>query len=175
MRRRWIDAFVVQSLVGAAALAMLGRSVGAGHLVITGAAACLSRPFSGPRVYVAAFLGVLAAQAWLPEAFPALGRSNVWWDGAHFAVSAAATPIVLGLLTSYAPTGSDRAAQLTTVIAAVALTVFAGVVWELLEWRVDALTGMQLAKGYADTMHDLLADTIGALVGAAVITLEGGI
>ena len=151
-----------QFILVTAILLGLGRWLTAGHWSVTAIAALVAQPAPRWNRPNALFLAVLSAQAWATLALPSLGRSNTWWDIAHLSVSAAAAPVVYRAIL-----GTEWAVSRSAVVVltAAALTVTAGVAWELLEWQIDALLHLHLARGYADTMHDLLADTTGALIG----------
>jgi uncharacterized membrane protein YjdF len=53
------------------------------------------------------------------------------------------------------------------VTAALGITV--GALWEIFEWRSDAWVGTSLSEGNDDTNGDLVRDTLGSLVGAALL------
>lgn len=158
-----------QLILGAAILLALGRWLAAGHWSVTATAALIARPAPRWKLPNALFLSVLTAQAWATLLLPSLARSNTWWDVAHLTVSAAATPVVYrAILENARP--EPAVSRLAAVLTAAALTITGGVVWELLEWRIDAVLHLHLARGYIDTMHDLLADTTGALIGGIYLT-----
>jgi hypothetical protein len=46
-----------------------------------------------------------------------------------------------------------------------------GAIWEIAEWRMDAAGWTNLSEGNDDTVGDLIADTSGSLVGAALLLL----
>ena len=56
-------------------------------------------------------------------------------------------------------------------IVAWCLGIAIGAVWELYEWRSDAWLGTDLSEGNDDTNGDLLRDTLGSLVGAALLVV----
>src|SRR5690606_12135565 len=55
---------------------------------------------------------------------------------------------------------------------AVTFAVFLGVIWEIFEWMIDKVApwfNMQSTEtGVDDTMHDLIVDTLGAVIVAAM-------
>jgi len=164
MTDRFLRVAQGQFILGAMILLGLGRWLATGLWSVYATAALIARPGARWKLPNTLFLGVLGAQAWATLALPSLGRSNTWWDVAHLTVSAAAAPVVYRAILGYErETAVSRSA--VVVLTAAALTITAGVAWELLEWQVDAVFHLRLARGYADTMHDLLADTTGALIG----------
>ncbi|WP_448618300.1 hypothetical protein [Geodermatophilus sp. URMC 65] len=52
-----------------------------------------------------------------------------------------------------------------------ALGIAVGALWELFEWRSDAWFGTQLSEDNDDTNGDLFRDTLGSLVGAALLVV----
>lgn len=48
------------------------------------------------------------------------------------------------------------------------LGIAIGALWEIFEWRSDAWFGTSLSPGNDDTVGDLVRDSIGALLGAAL-------
>nr|WP_298985956.1 hypothetical protein [uncultured Micrococcus sp.] len=57
---------------------------------------------------------------------------------------------------------------LVAVLALASLTVTLGVVWEIAEWWAHHAVSEEIGVGYDDTLGDLLADSLGALVGSAL-------
>ena len=92
-----------------------------------------------------------------------------WWDmmlhGAS-AVGLGLTGVVLMLILLK----GDRmkAAPLIVALFAFCFAVAAGVIWEIYEYAMDRMFGMNMQKsGLPDTMWDLIIDCAGAIAGAA--------
>ena len=61
-----------------------------------------------------------------------------------------------------------KAAPLTVAFFAFCFAVMIGAVWEIWEFTLDQLFGLNTQKsGLVDTMWDLIVDAIGALIGAS--------
>jgi hypothetical protein len=52
-----------------------------------------------------------------------------------------------------------------------ALGLAVGAVWEILEFAADEVVGSQLSLGNRDTVGELVADGVGALVGGALLVI----
>jgi hypothetical protein len=112
---------------------------------VTAAAALIVRPGRQWHRPNTIFLAVLSAQAWATTILPPLARSNAWWDIAHLTVSAAAAPVLYrAVILEADPRQSVVSRRAVIALTAAALTVTAGVAWELLEWRIDAATRLCL-------------------------------
>ena len=91
------------------------------------------------------------------------------WDHLTHAMSASLIAalgfIIVTSIDKYAESVYLPRAFLALLI--VMLTMAVGVVWELMEYIIDAATGSHLQYSLDDTMKDLLFDTIGGLLVAA--------
>jgi hypothetical protein len=56
-------------------------------------------------------------------------------------------------------------------ILSVAFGVALGALWEIAEWSMDATGWTSLSEDNDDTVGDLIADTVGSLVGGALLLL----
>lgn len=56
-------------------------------------------------------------------------------------------------------------------VVTLALGLALGALWEILEFAADEFVGSQLSLGNRDTIGDLVADGVGALVGAALLVV----
>jgi GT2 family glycosyltransferase len=97
-----------------------------------------------------------------------------WPDiGSHLVIPLLAAPVVyqavarLGAVPPAAGGGLRQGVGAGVVTAAGVIAL--GAVWELVEWGADAVFGTDYSQGYTDTLTDLLADTIAAIAGAALI------
>jgi uncharacterized membrane protein YjdF len=85
-----------------------------------------------------------------------------WIDKAlHGFTGFAATLAALYLLRHRLDEAIERVPWIV-VAACVSFGLAIGLAWELLEWLGDALYGLNLIKGPADTAMDLLMDALGA-------------
>lgn len=85
--------------------------------------------------------------------------------GGHLLLSAAAASVLF--YGASALFDGTRAAWLGAIIS----TAFLGVLWETIEYASDQLFGTNMSLSPADTRGDLLADLIGASVGASIALL----
>ena len=97
-----------------------------------------------------------------------------WPDtGSHLVIPLLAAPVIyqaLARLDAVPPAGDAGVRRLVGAAVVTAAGVIAlGAVWELVEWRADAVFGTDYSQGYTDTLTDLLADTIAAVAGAALV------
>lgn len=90
-----------------------------------------------------------------------------WFDKALHCYTIGALTLALSLaLYGRALTGArDRRLVLILVIAAVGLGI--GARWEIAEWGYDRFTPGNAIKGKDDTITDLIADALGALIAGA--------
>ncbi len=92
-----------------------------------------------------------------------------WWD--TFLHGGAAIGFgLIGFVFVFIQFGGERYSAPPLVIAGIAFcfSVTIGCVWEVFEFGMDQIFGMNMQKsGLIDTMYDLIVDVIGALFGAA--------
>ncbi|MGY3129255.1 hypothetical protein ACVWW9_002784 [Agrococcus sp. UYP33] len=115
---------------------------------------------------------VLLAAAWcatlgLYETVPALDLVAHVASGAVLALLARALLLQAGLLPG-GDGGRAAAARMLHVVSGVALL---GLLWELGEWAGNTFITTAIRVGYADTLSDLVADVVGAIVAVVVIEL----
>jgi hypothetical protein len=160
-------------VVGAAAFALAGD--GRGALLLGGAAAVAwaVRPVLLPRVYDLALVLALTLQAW-GEAL-GLYDSLAWFDNVvHFSLPFFGAPtlyIVLARL-DVVPDPKDETDlrhYVGIAIVTFALGVALGGLWEIAEWAADNTLGSSLQLDNDDTVGDLIADSLGALCGSALL------
>lgn len=114
---------------------------------------------------------VLGASAWFAaigayQVVPGLDLAAHLASGAVLALLTRTILLRTGLLPAE-PGG--RAARVLHVTTAVAML---GLLWELGEWAGHALITPDIGVGYEDTLTDLVADAIGALI--TVLAVEAG-
>jgi hypothetical protein len=160
-------------VVGAVAFALAGD--GRGALLLGGAAvvAFAVRPLLLPRAYDLCLVVALTLQAW-GEAL-GLYDSISWFDNVvHFSLPFFGAPtlyIVLARLDVVPDPKDDTQLRHYVGIAIVsfALGVALGALWEIAEWVSDNALGSSLQIDNDDTVGDLIADSLGALCGAALL------
>jgi hypothetical protein len=160
-------------VVGAAAFALAGDGRGALLLGLAAAVAWAVRPVLLPRVYDLALVLALTLQAW-GEAL-GLYDSITWFDNVvHFSLPFFGAPtlyIVLARL-DVVPDPKDETYMRHYVgiaIVTFALGVALGGLWEIVEWTSDNTLGSSLQIDNDDTVGDLIADSLGALCGSALL------
>jgi hypothetical protein len=160
-------------VVGAVAFAALGD--GHAALLLGGAAVIgwAARFALLPRPYDLAFVLALTLQAW-GEGLKVYD-SITWFDNVvHFTLPFFGGPtlyIVLARL-DVVPDPKDETNlhhYIGIGIVAFALGVAVGALWEICEWASDRWLGSDLQLSNADTVGDLIADSLGSLAGAALL------
>lgn len=120
-----------------------------------------------PKTFLIGISLFVFATLFLGEVFDFYNRFW-WWDILLHAVSATGFGIVGFLFVFYLFKG-DRFAAPPWALAMIAFCVAMalGALWELFEFGMDQLFGLNMQKsGLVDTMTDLLVDAGGALIGA---------
>jgi hypothetical protein len=171
--RRAAD-LVRAAIVCAAALFLIAGDGSAGLKALL----VLPPAFAGRFVRVAPVFDFALAFALLAEVVAtSLGvyDSINWGDGlSHVVLPLLSGPILYagivrlrrGAEVDAAPTAWFLlAAALVTAVAVLSL----GVVWELVEWVVDAVFGTDFSQGYDDTLDDLRNDAIAAVGSGALV------
>jgi hypothetical protein len=168
-----IDLLRALLIAGALGFAAAGDSRGALLLGGAGVVAWLIRFALLPRVYDLCVVLALTLQAW-GEALH-LYDSITWFDNVvHFSLPFFGGPtlyIVLARL-DVVPDPKDASTVRHYVgigIVAFALGIGLGALWEIVEWSSDNTLGSRLQLGNADTVGDLIADSLGSLCGAALL------
>lgn len=121
-----------------------------------------------PIYFYAGIVLFLFGTVFLGEAFNFYERFW-WWDLALHTSSAMGFGIVGVVLTLLMFEG-DRFAAPAYAVAGIAFSfaVTIGAMWEIFEFGMDQLFGMNMQKsGLVDTMTDLMVDCVGAFLGAA--------
>jgi uncharacterized membrane protein YjdF len=173
--RDGIDVLRVFPLVGALVLGLLGDVSGLGVLIACGVAAVLVRFVSLPRVYDLSFVLAMNLQGWAQAsgAYDAIS----WFDSfAHGMIPLLSAPVLYIVLArlEVVPQPKDRTTRRHYVgifVVTLALGMALGAAWEMVEWTSDHVAGTHLQKGNSDTVGDLLADTVGAAGGGALLVV----
>jgi hypothetical protein len=126
--------------------------------------------FAGRYVRVSPAFDLIFAVALLAEAVATgLGAydSISWGDGlSHLVLPLLSGPILFaGIVRIRGSTDSLLASALVTTMAVLVL----GVVWEGVEWVVDAAFGTDFSQGYNDTLDDLRNDAIAAVASGGLV------
>jgi hypothetical protein len=168
-----IDLLRALLIAGALGFAVAGDADGALLLGGAGLIAWLVRPVLLPRVYDLALVTALTLQAW-GEAL-GLYDSISWFDNVvHFTMPFFGAPtlyIVLARLDVVPDPRDDTTGRHYAGMAIIAfsLGVALGGLWEIVEWSSDNTVGSSLQIDNDDTVGDLVADSLGALCGAALL------
>lgn len=138
-------------------------------LVLGGAVA--TRLMQVPDGVDAASQAVLLAAAWFAtlnayEAVSWLDLATHFASGAVLALLARAMLLRADML-PHGPSRHETAARMLHSVSAVALL---GLLWELAEWAGYMWVSSEITVGYQDTITDLIADLLGAIL--AVVTAE---
>jgi hypothetical protein len=168
-----IDVLRALLVAGAAGFALAGDGRGALLLGGAGAVAWAVRPILLPRAYDLAFVLALTLQAW----GEALGLYDTisWFDNVvHFTLPFFAAPTLYILLARLdlvpdPKDDTDTRHYVGMAIVAFALGVALGGLWEIFEYASDSWLGSDLQIDNSDTVGDLIADSLGALTGAALL------
>ena len=120
-----------------------------------------------PIRFTGAIVAFIFATIFLGEAFDFYNR-YWWWDIALHGGSAVGFGL-MGFLFVFMLFEGDRYAAPAWALALIALSfgVMIGVIWEIFEFAMDQLFGLNMQKsGLVDTMWDLIVDVAGAGLGA---------
>lgn len=173
--RDGIDLLRATLVVGAAAYALSGDVGAAFFLLALAGLVLLARLVNLPRVYDLGFTAGMVLQGFGEAA----GAYDAWppFDRVvHVTLPLLTAPVVyIGLARlDVVPDPRDEThARHYTGIAVVtfALGLAVGALWEIAEWASDGLFGTDLSQGNTDTVGDLLADTVGAALGAGLLVV----
>jgi hypothetical protein len=168
-----IDVLRLSLVAGAVGFLLAGDTSGAMLLGGAAALAWLVRLVNLPRAYDLAFMVAVVLQAW----GEALGAYDAipWFDNvAHFTLPFFFAPTLYIALAraDVVPDpkdGTEPRHYVGIFVVAFALGVALGGLWEIWEWVSDHVFGSELQLGLDDTVGDLVADTAGALCGAALL------
>jgi len=122
-----------------------------------------------PPSFIAAIALFVAGTLFLGEVFDFYTRFW-WWDIAMHGGSAVGFGLI-GFVLVFMMFQGDRFAAPPIAVAffAFCFAIAVGVVWEVFEFGMDQIFGLNMQKsGLLDTMGDLIVDMIGALIGATL-------
>ncbi|HZH18591.1 MAG TPA: hypothetical protein VEZ18_00205 [Geodermatophilus sp.] len=171
--RDGIDVLRLVILGGALAYAVAGRPGAASLLAALGAVTVVARVVNLPRVYDLCLTAGMALQGF-GETFGLYDEFVRFDDLVHFTLPMLTAPVVYIALArlDVVPDPRDEThlrhyVGIAVVTAALGISI--GALWEIYEWRSDAWLGTALSEGNDDTNGDLVRDTLGSLVGAALL------
>lgn len=177
--RRWQRLTGTADLVRAGIVGMGATLVAVGN-VSAGLRAFLVLPaaFLGRLVRIHPAYDLLFGLALATEAVGAAlaGYRTIGWDDtlSHLALPLLCGPILFAGLVRLEAIAPPSSAASPRFLAGAALVTAAavlslGAVWELVEWAADAAFGTDYSQGYEDTLVDLLADSVAAVAGGALV------
>jgi hypothetical protein len=171
--RDGIDILRVTMFAGALVHALIGRPGAAALLAALGAITVLARLVNLPRVYDLSLTVAMALQGF-GETFGLYDQFVHFDDLVHVTLPMLTAPVVYIALArlDVVPDPRDEThlrhyVGIAVVTAALGISV--GALWEVYEWRSDAWLGTALSESNDDTNGDLVRDTLGSLVGAALL------
>lgn len=171
--RDGIDVLRLLMLGGAVTYAVAGRPGAASLLAALGAVTLVARVVDLPRVYDLCLTAGMALQGF-GETFGLYDEFVRFDDLVHFTLPMLTAPVVYIALArlDVVPDPRDEThlqhyVGIAVVTAALGISI--GALWEIYEWRSDAWLGTALSEGNDDTNGDLVRDTLGSLVGAALL------
>ena len=171
--RDGIDVLRLVILGGALVYAVAGRPGAASLLAALGAVTVVARLVNLPRVYDLCLTAGMALQGF-GETFGLYDQFVRFDDLVHFTLPMLTAPVVYIALArlDVVPDPRDEThlrhyVGIAVVTAALGISI--GALWEIYEWRSDAWLGTALSEGNDDTNGDLVRDTLGSLVGAALL------
>lgn len=167
-----IDVLRATFVVGAVLFVGTGRS-GAVNLAVAGLVVWAVRFLNLPRLFDLTVVVALMLAAWgealrVYDAFPAYDIVT------HLLVPLLGAPVVyigLARLEVLPDPASDTETPhyVGIFLVTVALGIAIGAIWEIAEYASDQVVGSQLSLGNRDTVGDLVADSIGAVAGGALL------
>ncbi len=173
--RDGIDVLRLVILGGAVGYAATGRSGAAALLAGLGAVTLVARAVNLPRIYDLSLTLAMALQGF-GETFGLYDEFVRFDDLVHFTLPMLTAPVVYIALArlDVVPDPRDETharhyVGIAVVTAAIGIAI--GALWEIWEWRSDAWFGTQLSESNDDTNGDLVRDTIGSLIGAALLVV----
>ncbi|MDP5184427.1 hypothetical protein QOZ88_17465 [Blastococcus sp. BMG 814] len=173
--RDGIDVLRLVILGGAATYAVAGDWGAAALLAFFGAITVVARLLNLPRPYDLSLTVAMALQGF----GEVLGLYDEWVrfdDLVHFTLPMLTAPVVYIALAraEVVPDPRDETHlphYVGIAVVTAALGISLGALWEVYEWRSDAWLGTDLSIDNDDTNGDLVRDSLGSLVGAALLVV----
>jgi hypothetical protein len=173
--RDGIDLLRLSLVAGAVTFALVGDYAAASLLAFLGALTLFARWVNLPRVYDLCFTGAMVLQGY-GEALGVYETMRVFDDVVHFTLPMLTAPVLYIALARLDvvpdPRDETTARHYAGIfIVALALGISIGALWELVEWGTDTWFGTHLQLSNADTVGDILRDSLGSLAGAALLVV----
>ena len=173
--RDGIDVLRLVILGGALVFALTGDGGAAALLAFLGAITLAARLVNLPRVYDLCLTLAMALQGF-GEVFGLYDRFLHFDDLVHFTLPMLTAPVVYIALARLDvvpdPRDETHLKHYTGIfVVTLALGIAIGALWEIVEWRSDAWFGTSLSVNNDDTVGDLVRDSLGAFVGAALLVV----
>jgi uncharacterized membrane protein HdeD (DUF308 family)/uncharacterized membrane protein YjdF len=169
-----LDVLRVLFFTGTVAFAVIGRDTAVG-LTAASVLLLVARIVNLPRRLDLGVIVAMTLIAW-GTALSLYGQFDFYDTVVHGTTPAFYAPVLyvclvrLGVLTD--PGNTTSALQHAGVfISTLAIGMAVGAGYEVIEWGSDSLLGTKLVESADDTGRDLLADTLGSLVGATLLTV----
>lgn len=166
---------VVRAAILGAALAYViaGDAAPAAVLGFSGAITVLGRLVNLPRIYDLCLTTGMALQGF-GEALGLYDEFVRFDDLVHFTLPLLTAPvfyIALARLDVVPDLRDETHLQhyVGILVVSTAVGIAMGALWEIVEWRSDALFGTSLSIDNDDTVGDLVRDSLGALTGAVLL------
>jgi hypothetical protein len=120
-----------------------------------------------PKSFIGAIILFIFGTIFLGEIGGFYARFT-WWDTLLHAGSAIGFGMIGTVVMLFFVRGDRlRAPALLLAMMAFAFAVSIGAIWEIFEYAMDQIFGMNMQKsGLVDTMEDLIVDLVGAAIGA---------
>lgn len=168
-----IDLLRATFLIGAVVFAVTGEVKGVANLLVGGVAVLVARLVNLPRLYDLGFVLAMILTGW-GEALGLYDSIESYDNFVHFLVP------MLGSQVAYIALArievlpdmrdhTDRRHLTGIFLVTFALGVAIGGLWEIVEWGSDNTLGSELQIDNDDTVGDLIADSLGAAAGGALL------
>ncbi len=173
--RDGIDVLRLAILAGAVGFALAGDPGAAAVLGFLGLVTLVARLVNLPRIYDLCLTAAMALQGF-GETFGLYDQFVRFDDLVHVTLPLLTAPVVYIALAraEVVPDPRDEThlphyAGIFVVTTSLGMAI--GALWEIVEWRSDAWFGTSLSLGNDDTVGDLVRDSIGSLLGAALLVV----
>ncbi|MGY1592288.1 hypothetical protein ACI79D_09965 [Geodermatophilus sp. SYSU D00708] len=173
--RDGIDVLRLVILGGAVVYAVAGDWGSAALLAALGGITLVARLLNLPRLYDLSLTLGMALQGF-GETLGLYDQFVRFDDLVHFTLPMLTAPVVYIALAraDVVPDPRDETHLQHYIgigVVTLALGISVGALWELFEWRSDVWFGTDLSEDNDDTNGDLFRDTLGSLVGAALLVV----
>jgi hypothetical protein len=170
-----LDLARIAFVVGFIVMLLFGES-GAVNVGVAAGAVVGVRFLRLPRLFDLAFIVAMGLTGW-GEALRFYDRFTYYDVLVHVLVPLLGAPVVyialarLDTLPDPSDARGSRRHLAGIFVVTLALGLAIGAAWEVLEWTSDEALGSELTGGEADTIGDLVADTVGAICGGVLLVV----